>query len=359
MKKTVSMVLIGLALLLQGVVAQQQPASSDASGGIAFLNDSEGLKNGSYVAGVPKPSKNYMIADLTRTLMNAHWVKNKAGFEAAAKHYGVTGNVFAVQTEQDMIDQANILDTLIEQKYDAIIVSPISEQNLLPGLAKASAAGIVIINVDTATISPASAKENKIVITSRIGSNNYDAGVMAAQFISTNLGSKKGEVAVIEGNPGDTVAIDRTAGFREKAKSLANLKMVASQTGKWDRLKSLEVTTGILRANPKIVGIYCNNDTMVLGAMQAASDLGYTILNSDTLNRAGEEKTLMLIGNDGIAEALAAVQDGSLTGTIAQKPFLMGYSALEVAIKKLQGKPVDAKIVTPIKLVVKSDYPNN
>ncbi len=349
--KKLTLAILALALAFSGSLV-----TAGEKGNVAFLDDSVGIENGAFLKGVPAPSKKHQIANITRTLMNAHWVKNKDGFEAASKHYAIDGNVFAVQSEQDVMDQANILDTIIERKFDAIVVSPITEQNLLPGLRKASEAGIVIINVDTAEILEKDALANNITLTSYIGSNNYDAGVIAAQFMSEKLGSQTGEVAIIEGNPGDTCAIDRTSGFADKAKEIPNLKLVASQTAKWDRLQALEVTTGILRANPNIRGIYCNNDTMVLGAMQAATDLGYTILTSDNINRAGENKCIMLIGNDGVPEALEAVRDGELTGTIAQKPYLMGYAAVEAAIMKLEGKAPEAKIATPIKLVVKEDY---
>ncbi len=179
---------------------------------------------------------------------------------------------------------------------------------------------------------------------------------MAAEFISEKLGSKTAEVAVIEGNPGDTCAIDRTSGFADAAAASSNLKLVASQTGKWDRLESLNVATSILRANPNIRGIYCNNDTMVLGVMQAAADLGYEILTSDEFDRAGEDKTLLLIGNDGVPEAIQAVKDGALTGTIAQKPYLMGYSALEAAIIALNGEVPPERFNTPVALVTKADF---
>ncbi|MDO4549486.1 MAG: substrate-binding domain-containing protein, partial [Clostridia bacterium] len=74
-----------------------------------------------------------------------------------------------------------------------------------------------------------------------IGSDNYDSGKLAADFISETLGDKQGEVAIIEGNPGDTCAIDRTTGFADEAAVLDNITVVASQTGKWDRLESLNV----------------------------------------------------------------------------------------------------------------------
>ncbi len=323
---------------------------------VSFLSDEAGLTDGSFLENVGAPKAEYKIANITRTLMNAHWVKNKEGFEAAGKHYGVVADVFAVQSEQDVMDQLNILETCIEKGYNAVIVSPITEQNLLPGLKKATDAGIVIINVDTAEISQQSADENGIKITTFLGSDNYDSGKMAAAFMSEKLGDKQAEVAVLEGNPGDTCAIDRTGGFAAAAKELSNLTVVASQTGKWDRLESLNVATGILRANPNVRGIYCNNDTMVLGVMQAAADLGYKVLTSDNLDQAGEDKTLILIGNDGIPEALQAVEEGTLTGTIAQKPYLMGYSAVEAAIIALNGEEAPARFSTPVALVTKADF---
>lgn len=333
-----------------------QPSSASATGNVAFLSDSTGLNNGAFFENVPKATKNYKIANITRTLMNAHWIKEKEGFEAAARQYGVTGTTFAVQSEADVMEQANMLENVINSGFDAIAVSPITEQNLLPGLAKATAAGIIIINIDTAEIAPDAARANNIKITSFIGSDNFYAGGIAAEYISKVLGSKSGKVAVIEGMPGDTCAIARTSGFAEKAKTLPNLTLVASQTARWDRLEALNVTTSVLRANPDIMGIYCNNDTMVLGAMEAAADLGYTILTTDNLNRVGQAKTLILIGNDGIQEALDAVRNGELTGSIAQKPFLMGYAAIEASITALEGKTPTARIATPIMLVTKSDY---
>ena len=70
--------------------------SGPADGSVAWLDDAVGLKNGAFFENVPQASKNYQIANVTRTLMNAHWIKEKEGFEAAAKYYGVTGETFAV-----------------------------------------------------------------------------------------------------------------------------------------------------------------------------------------------------------------------------------------------------------------------
>lgn len=342
-----SLVLVCLLIVaVSGVFAQDY-----------FLSDFMGLKNGAFLPAVPRPSQKYKVANITRTLMNEHWVKNKEGFEAALKHYGLSGEVFSVMSEQDVMAQANLLDTVVAKGYNAVVVSPISEKNLLPGLALAAKKGMKVINVDTAEILPMDAKANGITVTTFIGSDNYQAGVIALDYIKSKVGDKKAKVAVIEGRPGDTCAIDRTGGFVDQAKKYSNITVAASQSGQWDRLKSMEIVTSILRATPDIVGMYCNNDTMVLGAMSAAADLGYRVLNSSNVDAdAGKPKTLILIGNDGVPEALEAVRNGDLTGTIAQKPYLMGYAAVEAAIMALEGKAVQPRIATPIKLLTKVDF---
>ncbi len=323
---------------------------------VSFLSDQAFLEDGHFLPNVPKPSEAYEIANVTRTLLNAHWVKNRDGFMDALKHYGLEGQVFAVQSEQDVVEQANILDTVIRKGYNAIVVSPISEQNLLPGLSEATKKDIVIINVDTAKISEEDAKKWGIEVATFIGSDNYDSGVKAAEFIAEVLKDTEAEVAVVEGRPGDTCAIDRSSGFRDTVTKHSNLKLVADQSANWDRLQALDVTTNMLRAHPSIKGIYFNNDTMVLGGIQAAENLGYKVLTASELNKINEEKTIVIIGNDGIPEAMQAIQEGNLTGTIAQKPYLMGYAAVEAAIIALEGGSLPEAIHTPIKLVTAEDF---
>ena len=75
-------VLFSVTSLFAAGTKENAPAQSESS----FLSDSAGLTNGSFLEDVPKPTKQWKLANITRTLMNAHWVKNKEGFEAAGKH---------------------------------------------------------------------------------------------------------------------------------------------------------------------------------------------------------------------------------------------------------------------------------
>jgi ABC-type sugar transport system substrate-binding protein len=148
------------------------------------------------------------------------------------------------------------------------------------------------------------------------------------------------KVAVVEGMAGNASGQARHDGFVETAKA-GGLDVVASQPADWDRAKANGVTTNILQANPDVKGIYFANDTMALGGTEAATSAGKT--------------GLILIGTDAIPEALQAVKDGRMTGTIAQYPFEMANLAVETAIRVLEGRPVAENIPSPIKLLLKAD----
>jgi ABC-type sugar transport system substrate-binding protein len=220
----------GLAVLfaLTMAVGARAAEAGGAAANNAFLSDAMGLSDGSFLPNVPKPAKKYKIANITRTLMNAHWVKNKEGFLAAAAHYGVTGDVFAVQTEQEVMEQANLLDSVVTKGYDAVIVSPISEKNLLPGLAKAARKGIKIINVDTAKIQEADAKTNGIPIVTFIGSDNFQAGVMALDYVKSKLGDK----------PGPAWRAGRVTRWPWTAPAASSIRPRSTPTSPWRRLRA-------------------------------------------------------------------------------------------------------------------------
>jgi ABC-type sugar transport system ATPase subunit len=58
---------------------------------------------------------------------------------------------------------------------------------------------------------------------------------------------------------------------------------------------------------------------------------------------------------DGTADALDAVKQGQLAGTVAQYPDTMAYMAVEALVKKLNGETVPEKIDSPIKLITKDN----
>jgi ABC-type sugar transport system substrate-binding protein len=272
-------------------------------------------------------------------LINEYWQAMKDGYDFAASRYGVTVDVVSVATEADTAGQLAAVEAGLAKGYDAICVSPITPNNLNPVLADASSKNIPIINVDE--LIPADvAKDAGINIASRIASNNYNAGILAGQYMLDNLPAAS-KVAVVEGMAGNSSGQARHDGFVDTV-TAGGFEVVASQPADWDRAKANGVVTNVLQANPEIAGIYFANDTMALGGIEA-------------VEAAGLGGKLILIGTDAIPEALQAVKDGRLAGTVAQFPYEEAVICVENAIKLLEGRPISTKIDAPIKLMLKAD----
>jgi ribose transport system substrate-binding protein len=275
-----------------------------------------------------KASKPYFIGTVVKTLVNEHWQQVKKGYEAAASDLGVEVEVVAADSESNFEQQLNFAQTLIGKGIDALCVSPLSTTNLDAALEQASQDGVPIINVDDARVT------NVPVVF--MGGDHRQMGVLGAQYMIEHLpeGSK---VAMVEGQAGSNAGEARKDGFHTTIQN-SNLQLVSSQPGEWDRVTALNAATNILQAHPDIKGIYAANDTMALGVIEA---MGGSSVDAD----------IIVIGTDAVPEAIQAVREGRLHGTVAQFPYDYGYNGLVLAVRALEGQKLPAVIHAPMALV--------
>lgn len=93
------------------------------------------------------------------------------------------------------------------------------------------------------------------------------------------------------------------------------------------------MVTNILQRNPDLNAIYAANDTMALGAVQAVK------------KNAGKLGKVIVVGTDGVPEALDSVKRGELTATVAQNPAAIGAKCLDMLLDAVAKKkpPMDPK----------------
>jgi D-allose transport system substrate-binding protein len=266
----------------------------------------------------------------------------RRGYEMAAADLGITIEIGGVPTEDAADDQLAILETWLgEGGFDGFSVTPIRATSLNTGLAEATARGIPIINIDE-LIPLDSAADAGINLAQQIASNNVRAGELGARLFASLLESGA-QVAVIEGAPGTTSSIDRVTGFTETATALG-FNVVASQPANWDRAQAFNVATNILQGNPNVVAIFAANDGMGLGAVEAVEAAGLT----------GQ---VIVASVDAIPEALDAVREGRLAGTVAQFPDEMAYLAVESLIKVIEGRPIAPVMESPVRMITQANLP--
>jgi len=278
------------------------------------------------------------VALVLKTLNSPFFIDMERGAQEAAKRLGVNLTVQAAEREVDVDKQMQIIENLIQTGIKVLLVTPSGSKEIAPAIAKANKAGIRVVVVDT-RVDPQAAKDAGITVDSYIGSDNYEGGKIAGNYLLQATGGKA-NVGVLEGIPGHETGDQRLRGFKDAVKDAKGIKIVASQTANWERDQGFTVFQNMLEAHPEIDAVFSANDMMALGAVEAIAAKGKT----------GKIK---VVGYDAVEDAKKAIAEGTIMGSVAQFPSEMGRVAVETADKLLKGQPVPAEQLVRIDLVTK------
>ena len=276
-----------------------------------------------------------------KTLSNPFWGAMELGVREGAKNAGVEYFLQAVESDQAAEPQLNTCNTMLERKPAVMITAAINSTILLPCLKHANELNIPVVDLD-GNLDPAITKKAGVEVAFHIGSDNEAAGAKGADYVAQTLGKDaKGPVLVIEGLSGNITGEKRARGFAAEIKKVApGLDIVASLPGDWDSLKAANITNDTLQRNPDLVAIFCANDDMALGAVEAA-------------RAAGKDK-LIVVGVDGNSNAVESILAGRLNASVAQLPYLVGMQAVENAKKVLAGEKVPEFTYVPTMVLTKA-----
>ena len=238
-----------------------------------------------------------------------------------------------VDAERSPLKQIEQVESFIAQKVDVIIMNPIEFEASSPAVIKALAAKIPIINVNSAT---------SATPTAFVGSNDVESARIAMKYIAEKLGGK-GNMVMIHGLMGQAAQLQREEGAKEVLKQFPDIKLLAQQTGEWDRAKSMDLMQNWIQSyGDKINAVFAHNDEMGLGAVKA-------------LQAAGLKDKVLVISVDAIKDALASVQKGELNATVFQNANQQGAGAIETAVKIAKKQPFEKEVLIPFELVTKEN----
>ncbi len=261
------------------------------------------------------------------TQNNPFFVTLAEGAKEAADKAGVSLTV--VDAGDDVTKQVSDIEDLISKDISVLIVNPVDSDAVTGAVQAAVAKGVKVISVDRAV--------NGVDIDCQIASDNVAGAELATQYIVDTLGEGV-KVAELIGTSGASAAIDRSQGFHNVAD--AKLDVVANQTANFDRAEGMTVMENMLQANGDIQAVFAANDEMALGAMEAILGAG---------------KNIMVVGFDATDDAIASIKEGKMAATIAQQPALIGSTAVENAIKLINGESIDKSIPVEVTLITKEN----
>ncbi len=310
-------------------------ASIDNAGAETTLYQKSRNETFSKLGDIPKPKKSIRVGVVLITLANPFWVSIKEGYQQTGKEFGIEMDLQASPQENSVTDQLNLLENMVTKNYDVIVAHPITSQNIIPGLLKASEKGIPTVTENRVDMKAAKEAGVKAIYIEMV--NFYEQGKMGAEYIVKLLKKKNGgKVAIIEGLPGAPQSEARTRGARKAFESDSSIKLVSVQPGDWDRSKAYNITSNLLQAHPDLKGIMCSNDVMALAAVEA-------------IKAARKTGKIIVVGIDLIPQAKEAIEKGQLAGSVAFSPFLIGELFTRVAVAAYEGKKIpDGVSVTSV-----------
>lgn len=255
-------------------------------------------------------------AVVLKTLSSEFWQKMETGIKDKADELGVTVDIYAANSEDDVEGQVSLAENLLDQGYDGLALAPLTGDNLISVISKATAAGIPVVNLDE-QVNMESLAESGGASLGFVTTDNVEVGSEGAGYIISRIGAEGGEVAIIEGKAGTASGEARKLGATEAFNDANGIKLVDSQPADWDRTRAFDLATNLINKYPELKGIYCANDTMAMGAQQAVEESG---------------KDIVVVGTDGNADAVASVKAGQLAATVAQDSAGIGAEGLQMLV---------------------------
>ena len=222
------------------------------------------------------------------------------------KGYQVT----VVDGNNDQAKQTEQVNTFITQGVDALIINPVMTSAADTIISTVKQANIPTVLINREPTAEQMAAYDRVVY---VGCDAAQSGTFQGEIIleTENKGDINGDGKVsyimIQGDPENIDAQLRTE-YSVKALKDAGMEVeqLDLQRGDWDRNKGQEIAQNDLaKFGDQIEVVFCNNDDMAIGALQAIQAAGRTV-----------NKDIYLVGVDALDAALNEVVNGNLTGTV-------------------------------------------
>ena len=285
----------------------------------------------------PSPTGKAFIPLISKGFQHQFWQAVKQGAEKAATQFNVKIDFQGPENESQVDKQLEMLQTVLNQKPSALCFAALDSKAAIPLLQKFKDAKIPVIGFDSGVDSD--------IPLATAATDNIAAAGAAADKMATLIGGS-GEVAIVAHDQTSRTGIDRVKGFTDQIKNkYPNIKIVATQYGGGDQLKSTDLTKAILQANPNLKGVFGANEGSAIGVLNGVKESGKT-------------GKVVVIGYDSGQQQMDAIRAGTEAGAITQDPIGIGFKCVEAAVNAIAGKTLQKNIDTGFKWYDKTNIDN-
>jgi len=242
-------------------------------------------------------------------------------------------NIEVIETnaDGDVVKLTSDIEDLLAQDVDGIVLSGAFIEEAPAALAAIQQAGIPVVMVDR--------KLKGGDYTSWVGPDNRAIGEQDGAFIVEQLGGQ-GKLGVIKGGPADnTIGSDRTDGMLSQVEPTDIEVITFPDFAGWSTDGGFAAAETLLSQNPDLSAIFCENDSMCLGAKKVIEDQGLA-------------DQVFVVGVDGEKAALEAImEDGVYKATGLNNSDQIGRAGFNRLLAILAGAQAEKDTVLPSPLI--------
>ena len=249
--------------------------------------------------------------------------------------------IFAIannSVEQHLAD----IETLLEQKIDALILDPCQMDGFESALAQCRDAGVPVflmgnqLNPDVYT----AGKDYVTLLQADFVYQGYQAGLMAAEIAKEHLNGKANAIMLF-GTPGSASAVGRIEGVEKGVNESEGVVLVGTQSAYNKAAEAQTITENYLMSSggPDAehgVNLIINlTHNCAVGAIAGVKNMGYNL---------NDEVYVIVI--DGVKEDLQDIIDGNLYGAV-ESPTFYAEQQVELIARYFDGETLEARYEIP------------
>ena len=310
-----------------------------------------------------KANEAYEFPMMVKSFQSTYWDAAQEGMKKASEELGVTYKPQGPNSESDIADQVNMINTAIASNPVGLGLAACDTSSVTDALKTCAEKGIPVVTFDTGI---ADAPEGSVVC--EVCTDNAQAGAVAAENMYNSIKDvvkdADGQVVIGEVNQdataqniqqrgtgfinkmiellqadGKTVAVsgnefyvNAAEGADADAKDADVVIQVAVPAQTTVELCSTEAQAILSQEN--CIAVFGSNQVSAEGVLAANANLN--VLGSDPAN--GD---VVGVGFDAGSIIKAAVKDGTFIGAVTQSPLMMGYYAIYALTAAANGQELE------------------
>lgn len=244
------------------------------------------------------------------------WWAKKAVKDIEAQDKDVTFYVVAASSGSKQVGD---VEDLMVKGIDALVILPHNPGTLQKVIEEAYDSGIYTVVVDRELPKPA---QHVFV-----AGDNPGLGRVGAEWMVKEMGGK-GKIVVLEGM---SIPINkqRVDAFNDVMKNYADIEILDSQPADWSTQKALRLMENYLQKHNHIDAVWCQDDDMLKGVMQAIKEAGRTEIKT-VLGGAGSKDIIKMVKEDNpvvratVTYSPSMVADGVVFGVAGARGMNVG-----------------------------------